>query len=121
LVEKFKNVTPTPEPIPDDDRKVLALNEKDVKVHSTKSLDQLVIDFKTACPATAKVAACSDNLVLIVVADTEAAAADQIAFKTVCKVEPPSDDSGDSGLFSSRTNRILVLFGFAIASLYFKA
>jgi hypothetical protein len=119
LVERFKDVTPTPVPPPPSPRKDLVLDQKDVKIQSAKTVTELVDDFKAKCAATAAVQTCLTNLNLIV-ADTSAVASDQIAFKTLCKVDPPTDDSGDNGLFSLKASRLLIMFGFAIASILFR-
>jgi hypothetical protein len=115
LVEEYEDVTVR--------RENEVLFEKKVKGIAPKTVEDLVEDFTEKCAATAaEGTACATNLAKLIV--EEPAPADQIEFKTVCKINAPDnggDSSGNSGLFSSRASGILMLLGLAISSIYFKS
>jgi hypothetical protein len=107
---------------PETYRQKSDLNGKDKKRNLFDADTAALAAFEATCLKTITVGKCPDTFAKL--GATGTTNVEKLAFIADCKVNDPDaggDGSGDSGLFSSKTSKILLLFGFAIAGIYFQS
>jgi hypothetical protein len=99
------------------------LKKNEINPLSTPETSALITAFGAECLATADGDDCKALLILLAaITETTPTVPNKKLFATTCHVDEPSgggDDSGDNGLFSFRTNKIMMLFSLVSTIFYF--